>query len=409
MERTLLPLDVRGFISSERLYKYVCDLASFGPKSPGMPGDEKSVKYITDLLNEWGLEVKLESCDIYNFIQEESKVEMVSPVKKTFESICHYRSGSVDSVTAEVKYVGFGEEKDYENIDVKGCIVLADLGKIHPVPKANLAYKNGAVACLWPHSAPGGRIAAWGLGKEGAPLPVMGISYESGQFLKEKMQEGPVLLNVKAKCKLLPGKQDHIIAEIKGREKPDETIILIAHRETTHVTPGANDNGSGVAVLLELARLFSMLRPKRSLRFIFSAAEEGGGLGIRQYVEKYIDDIKKSVKAVINLDMVGVGEKLCIVRAGHFPGYKVETSEFLNKMLLKVAKSMNYSLNEWECPFGLADIGPFIDAGIPSTWLYQTGDVTYHTKDDVPEHIDPNDLKAACDITGKTVLELMEK
>jgi len=409
MERSLKSLNLTRFFSSERMYNYVSDIASFGPRDPGSEGDRKAVDYLTNILKQWGCEVFLESCNITNFKFEESVVEIIKPYHKLLNSICHYRSGSTDSVTAELKYVGFGEEINYKNVEVKGSIVLADIGKIHPVPKSDLAHKFGAIACLWPHFNPGNRIAAWGLHQNGAPLPVLGISYEDGLLLKKLLEEGSVTVKVKAAASLKPGTQDHIIIDIKGRSKPEEIVLLVAHRETVYISPGANDNGSGIAVLLELARFFSMIKPKRTLRLIFSAAEEGGGLGMRQYVDKNLNQLKERVKGVINLDMVGEGENLCIVRAGHYPNRRVPTSDWLNEKILKVAQSLNYKLGEWECPFGLADIERFVEIGIPCAWLYQTGDPYYHTIDDVPEHVDPNDLKVTCDITGKTVLEMLEE
>jgi len=409
LKRSLKPLNLTNFFNSKRMYEYISNIASFGPRNSGSEGDQKTVNYLTNILNNWGFKILFESCNTTDFQFKESVVKILNPYSKFINSICHYRSGTTNNVIAKLKYVAYGEEVDYKDKEVEGNILLADIGKIHPIPKADLAYKFGAIACIWPHFSPGNRIAAWGLHQDGAKLPVLGISYEDGLLLKKLLGENSVVLEIKALANFKKGTQDHMIIDIKGRDKPEDVFVLLAHRDTVYNTPGANDNASGVAVLLEIARFFSMVRPKRTLRIIFSAAEEGGGFGIQQYIDKNEDQIKKRVKGVINLDMVGAGEKLCIVSGGYHGGKRVTTSNCLNEKIMKIAQSFNYKLGGWECPFGLADIGPFCNIGIPSAWLYQTGYQYYHTNDDNIEHIDPNNLKTTCDIVGKTILEMLEE
>ena len=61
---------------------------------------------------------------------------------------------------------------------------------------------------------------------------------------------------------------------LSGAERPDEIVVVGAHLDTVRGSPGANDNGSGVAALLELARRFADARPARTLRFVVFANEE---------------------------------------------------------------------------------------------------------------------------------------
>jgi Zn-dependent M28 family amino/carboxypeptidase len=62
--------------------------------------------------------------------------------------------------------------------------------------------------------------------------------------------------------------------EIKGLGKPDEIVVIGAHYDSAHGSPGANDNGSGTAIVLELARSFKNSRPQRTLRFVLFTNEE---------------------------------------------------------------------------------------------------------------------------------------
>ena len=66
----------------------------------------------------------------------------------------------------------------------------------------------------------------------------------------------------------------NLIAEIKGTEKPDEIVIVGAHYDSVQGSPAANDNASGVAAVVEIARTFKDIKPKRTIRFVFFVNEE---------------------------------------------------------------------------------------------------------------------------------------
>jgi aminopeptidase YwaD len=69
---------------------------------------------------------------------------------------------------------------------------------------------------------------------------------------------------------------------------------------------GANDNGSGISCQLEIAQALSEIKPKRSIEFIFSTAEEGIAPGAREFARAHKERLP-NMKALINIDMVGVG------------------------------------------------------------------------------------------------------
>ncbi len=84
----------------------------------------------------------------------------------------------------------------------------------------------------------------------------------------------------------------NIIVDIPGRETPDEIYVFGAHFDAVPAAPGADDNASGVAALLETARLLKDRPMKRTLRLIFFNLEEPGLIGSRQYCERIQPDIK---------------------------------------------------------------------------------------------------------------------
>jgi len=103
----------------------------------------------------------------------------------------------------------------------------------------------------------------------------------------------------------------NLIGTIPGKTNPEEVVIVSAHLDSKSderlmYAPGADDNASGCAAVLELARVLSEHSFEKSIRFIFFSREETGWEGSAAYV-KSIDKNSEKISAVINLDMIAYG------------------------------------------------------------------------------------------------------
>lgn len=101
----------------------------------------------------------------------------------------------------------------------------------------------------------------------------------------------------------------NLVAEIPGRDKPSEIVVLGAHYDTVETTPGADDNASAVAVLMECARLLRGCSPRRTIRFVSFACEEPphfhtGTMGSQVYARRCRTD-GDLITGMICLEMVG--------------------------------------------------------------------------------------------------------
>lgn len=96
----------------------------------------------------------------------------------------------------------------------------------------------------------------------------------------------------------------NVMVEIQGASK-DTALIIGAHYDSVEMGPGINDNGSGVAVLLELMHHYAKTQPKHTLYFAFWDSEEDGIGGSQAFVNKLTQAQLKGIQAYINLDMVG--------------------------------------------------------------------------------------------------------
>ena len=167
----------------------------------------------------------------------------------------------------------------------------------------------------------------------------------------------------------------NVIGSISGLKK--KSIIISAHYDHLGmmgkaIFPGANDNASGVAMLLSLANYFSDKSPKYNLVFIAFGAEEAGILGSKYYVENPLFPLD-DIKFVLNLDIMGTGDEGITVVNGllHKKQFKQLTSinkkqEYLSKIKIRgrAANSDHY----W-----------FSQLGIPSFFIYTLGGIkAYH-------------------------------
>ena len=101
----------------------------------------------------------------------------------------------------------------------------------------------------------------------------------------------------------------NVVAKIKGNVLPDQTIMVIAHLDSISdkgqlVGPGADDNGSGVAAILEIARVLKTVPLNRSVIFVIFSNEEDGSRGSKTFAQKVVTR-KMDIHAVINLDVLG--------------------------------------------------------------------------------------------------------
>lgn len=171
---------------------------------------------------------------------------------------------------------------------------------------------------------------------------------------------------------------------VRGKTYPDSIIIISAHYDHLGMMgnvmyPGANDNGSGTVMMMELAKYFSQAenQPKVSLVFVAFSGEEAGLVGSR-YLAQHFPFEKNKVQLLINLDMVGTGsEGITMVNGSVFPEILKQFQEINTKKgYLAEVKSRGESCNSDHCPF--------YENGIPAIFIYTRGPeaTAYHIPQD---------------------------
>ena len=227
-------------------------------------------------------------------------------------------------------------------------------------------------------------------------VPAATIAGDDGQRLLDALAAGPVTVRLQVDASVEQHGSTNVVAELRDRGDAS-SVVIGAHLDSVPAWPGANDDGSGSAVVLELARTVAQVdeqpRPY-TLKFVLFGAEELGLYGSRYYVSSLADADRQAILAMINLDMVGVGQ-----------GWRFGGTDDLVQAALGASNDLGERALPIRGPLGSAsDHASFLAAGVPALFLYRTDDPNYHTANDRAEFVDADALGQA----GTIVLRVLD-
>ena len=219
----------------------------------------------------------------------------------------------------------------------------------------------------------------------------------------------------------------NIIAVLPGKDKQlrNEYIVIGSHYDhlglggknsgsrrpdTLGVHPGADDNASGDAVVLELAKYFKKARSPRSIIFVFFGAEEQGLIGSKQFLEWMKKDDprrinlpadKSGIVAMVNLDMVGRMRDKALSVSG------TGTSSQFKAIAEQVAEQTGLNVSCTPDGYGPSDHASFVAADIPVLFLTTGGHMEYHTPDDVPSTLNYDGMQQTLDFSKELITRIV--
>ncbi|HEX4004054.1 MAG TPA: M20/M25/M40 family metallo-hydrolase [Candidatus Acidoferrales bacterium] len=222
-------------------------------------------------------------------------------------------------ITSDVVDVGSGDEAGFAKAGsgANGAIIivhtkilatwqdLADEYRIDP-PIIDRAKKAGAAAIFWMATRPNLLLYRHTSALDGqvAPIPQAIVAREDAERIARFLASGQkvrVHFDMPNRVSSGPVKAENVVAEIRGRDNPDEFVLLGAHLDSWDLGTGALDDGCNVAMLIDAARVIhsSGSVPRRSIRFVLFTGEEQGMLGSRAYVDAHAADLDNMDAAVI--------------------------------------------------------------------------------------------------------------
>jgi carboxypeptidase Q len=391
-----------------RSYEYVSELTgTFGSRLTGSPAYQGAAEWAIAQFTAAGVRaVGTEPFTIARGWQRgAARARMVVPLDRPVhvESLGWMPSTPDGGVEGDVVLVRDLAPGTVAASSLKGRIVLmaqSDAGDL----AAHLTRRDriderlreaGALAVIWPESGPGNVLAARaaGFGTDIGALPSGQIGRDDAQLIRRLLDQGPVRIALELHNRISadPVVVNNVIAEIRGRQRPDDWVIVGAHLDSWDFATGAQDNGTGVAMVLEAARAIAALGrpPRRSIRFALWGGEEQGLVGSLAYLRAHDTDLSRCI-ANINTDG-GSGRVLGFLTPGRAD--VAAALRPLSQALLAdlgaadVDQSMRYAFQ--------SDDGPFILHGIPALDLNPDDapyEAVHHTASDTLDKVDRHDL-----------------
>ena len=228
-------------------------------------------------------------------------------------------------------------------------------------------------------------------------IPAAAVSAEDADRLQRMHNRGTrIRLRLRMEAKFLPDADSfNVIGEIRGRELPDEVVVVSGHFDSWDVGTGATDDGGGCVVSWEALRLMKKLglRPRRTVRVVLFTNEENGLRGGLDYRERYRHQLANHV-LMFESDS-GVFKPT---------GFGFSGSDAARKTIQEIA-SLLHDLGTDTITAGgeEADIGPSVQAAsIPALSLNVDGNYfrIHHTQADTVDKIDPRDMSTAAAAIG---------
>ncbi|HHS14280.1 MAG TPA: M20/M25/M40 family metallo-hydrolase [bacterium] len=446
--------------SGEQAKSYIDRLCEeeFRGRKTGLPGAREAAEWIAGQFESWGLEPGAGDSYIQEFpMLATDQVRpavfqlrngLFGPVtyQQGNDFTVYFNSGS-GNVTAEVVFAGFGISEpdkgwdDYQGVDVRGKVLLLYRGTPEDGQdwteenerhyKIQTAAAHGAAALLileqreW--AIRGGTIHEKGYHPR---MPALAVSrktafdlfqgtFRNMDYILRDLRRSPqsfamgktVHLQLEMK-RVKPGSGENVVAVLPGNDPVlrNEFIVIGGHMDHNGVDPqgriyaGADDNASGTAVVMELARTLALEGgTRRSLVFVAFGGEEQGLLGSSYYADHPTVSADR-IAAMLNFDMTGTGDGGAgFGGRNYFPGLIDAMRENLpDDMSKKLRISRGWGM-------GGSDHAHYIEQGIPSFGFFSTGGHPfYHRLEDLPRTINVASLQFVGDAAGRLILTLAD-
>jgi Zn-dependent M28 family amino/carboxypeptidase len=406
-----------------------------GHRLAGSPGLDAAIAWAQAGMKAESLEgVRLQPVKVPRWLRGRESLRVVSPQPRELPMLGLGMSVGTPPQGIEAPVVVVRDEKELHALGrakVEGKVVVfaSEWGEGRPFEGygrtvrfrsagASEAAKLGAVAALV-RSATGRSIASPHTGSlnyaEGVPqIPAAAITVEDAEWLRRNSLAGEnvtVSLQMEAR---LEGEVDsaNVIAEIRGRELPDEVVVMSGHFDSWDVGQGAHDDGCGsVAAWQALTILKDLdLRPRRTLRLVLWTNEENGLRGARAYRDALGEDASSHVAAI---EMDGgcerpVGFGVTVLKPGEPrrrgaeppPSEPTDAKGAAALAAVREIASLFGAIEATAARWGGggADIGPLMTSGVPGLSLDTVGTHYFdwhHSHGDTLDKVEQDDLRRA--------------
>ena len=367
--------------NQNRINKDVLTLVNLGSRVAGTSNNKKALAYLSSEYQKAGYETEVQTFTYSKFEDRGSSI-IVNALSVSGRAL---NGSPAASPTASIVVVpNLGRKEDFARIDAEGKIAIVKRGEIPFGQKASNAEDAGAVGLIVVNNAPDNFVGT--LDRE-INIPVLSLRGDRGESLLQNTsdEQRSLTLQVDTVRRLVTGR--NLIARRENSIQPK--VIIGGHYDSVSGSPGANDNASGTAVVLDLARRLAKTPQADRVWFVAFDGEEDGLHGSRAFVDKATPQFLSRLTGMINFDMVGINNEL-----------KVSGTSSLIEL---VEKDSSLSVTR---AVGGSDHIPFARAKVPVLFLTRGLDPNYHTPDDV--EVNPQLLDETVEAGLKVTKELLK-
>jgi Iap family predicted aminopeptidase len=382
---------------------------TIGHRLTGSEHGKRAEDYAYRLLKSYGYDVRYQPFEVegWNRISIDTRVGAANQLQPIHAVTLAHSPVKAD-VQAELVDMGNGLEADYASDPekVKGKIALVYLGvlpgsaagtpTLHRSEKTAIAIKYGAAGIIIINGVPGDILLTGTASVNGKliPIPAVCIGLENGVKIKEQLKSQKQFASISMTNYSGMIKARNVIATLKGKELPNEKIVVGGHLDSWDLATGAIDNGLGSFAVIDMARTFkaAQLRTKRTLEFVLFMGEEQGLLGSRAYVEQAKQSKQlEQIRFMLNYDMTNDPKG--------FSSSRKEMQQLFSSWGSLISKLDTGFKNIFVAGAGLhSDHQPFMLAGIPTGGaaggqLPNNSGPYYHSNGDVFKLVDEQGLK----------------
>lgn len=354
----------------------------------GTTAEGRAAEYIADQLRSYGYTVDVMA---FNFATDPFRAGEVRLEGTAIEAVTLAGSPG-GTVLAPAIYVGLADEAGIGGRDLGGKVAVADRGTLNFGVKYENVKAAGAIGLVVVNNRPGwfsGNLAT------AATMPVVGVTQEEGRAVIEAAKKGR---EVEIDAPPTAGPTGALNVFARATEGAMCTVLVGGHFDTVPSAPGANDNASGVANTLELARAMAADGMDEGLCFAAFGAEESGLNGSKALVA----DLKSQDALpayMVNLDVTGIGGRVEVIGTGP-----------ASQLALRLAKEAGIAAVPSRLPPNSgSDHQSFEDAGVETVYFTSGDFSTIHSPEDVAAAIDQAILDRIGDTALLTVKALLEE
>ena len=373
--------------SGELAFQHVQALAvDIGPRPAGSDAEIEAARYIGDQLRSYGYVVEEQTFEFTSELGRQASLRVLVPEPRDLESSV-FTGSATGHVEGKLVFAGLGRPEEFPPGGLQGSVALVRRGELHFADKVRNAVEAGASAAVIFNDSPD--FFEGSLGAEGA-IPVVSISGEDGERLLALLEQAPVEVSVEVGPPIELTSRNVIGRPASGR---CETVSG-GHFDSVPQAPGASDNASGTAAVLELARTVAARHLPGDHCFVLFGAEELGLVGSRHFVEALDEVERHELRAMLNFDMTGVGESWLLIGSPELVALGVEA-----------AVGAGIEARPSEQPEGMgSDHQSFLSADFPAIWVFRVTDTLLHTPQDTADRVQPHEMEEAATL-GLLLLE----